>query len=482
MRFALLPPEKTSFGDIAMSPDGRRVAFTARDAAGKSQLWVRPLDALAAQALGGTEGASFPFWSPDRRWIGFFAEGKLKKVEVSGGPPQALANAIVGGGGAWNRDGVILFASNYGPLLQVPAIGGEPKPVTELEASHQEISHRWPQFLPDGDRFLYFIWSGQPEHQGIYAGSLDSKEKTRLLASPASAAYGMGHLLFLRESALLVAQRFDAGKLQLAGDTFPVAETVGVDVSVFHTRVSLSETGVLVYDAGGSARRRLQWFDRNGKALETVGPPGDYRNVDLSPDARRLAVDRGDPQTGNRDIWLFDLARGGSSRFTVHPALDTGPVWSPDGLRIAFRSAREGEFNLYQKDANGAGEEELLLKTPANKFSSGWSPDGDWLLYADQDPKTRSDLWVLPLDGRQPQAQPRPWLRTEFYERNGQFSPDGQWVAYDSNESGRYEIYVPRLRQVGLRERANGRYRPAGASSRAGGATRSCFFWGRNAG
>ncbi|HYM13018.1 MAG TPA: protein kinase [Bryobacterales bacterium] len=439
VRLPLLPPEKTSFGEVDVSPDGRRVAFTARDASGSIHLWVRPLDAPAAQMLGGTEGASFPFWSPDSRWIGFFADGKLKKAEVSGAPPQTIANAPVGRGGAWNRDGVILFAPNvYSPLAQVPATGGEPKPVTGLDTSHEETSHRWPQFLPDGRRFLYFILAG-PEHQGIYAGSLDSKEKTLLLASQYSAAYGMGHLLFVRERALL-AQRFDAGKLQLAGESLPVAEPVGT--TLFRTRASLSETGVLVYYGAGTAGVRLQWFDRGGKALEAVGPPGGYLSVDLSPDGRRLAADRNDTQPGNRDIWLFDLARGASTRFTFRPAFNDSPAWSPDGRRIAFRSNREGAFNLYQKDASGAGEEELLLKTPSNKVPTGWSPDGRWLLYNEQDPKTRMDLWLLRLDGRQPARQPQPWLRTEFDERFGQFSPDGQWVAYDSNESGRHEVYV----------------------------------------
>jgi len=245
----------------------------------------------------------------------------------------------------------------------------------------------------------------------------------------------MGYLLVVRERALL-AQRFDADKLQLSGESVPVAEPVGR--MLYRTQASLSETGVLVYDAGGTAGHRLQWFDRGGKALETVGLPGGYLSVDLSPDARRLAADRNDTQTGNRDIWLFDLARGASTRFTFRPAFNDSPVWSPDGRRIAFRSNREGLFNLYQKDASGAGEEELLVKTPANKFPTGWSPDGRWLLYHELDPKTRMDLWLLPLDGRQPQ----PWLRTEFDEGHGQFSPDGQWVAYESNGSGRNEVYV----------------------------------------
>ncbi len=448
MKFALHPPEKTTFGAIAVSPDGRRVAFTTRDASGKTQLWVRPLDALDAQPLAGTEGAGFPFWSPDSRWIGFFAAGKLKKIEASGGLSQTIADAPRGRGGAWSRDGVIVFApSSTGLLMQVPAAVGEPKPATQMDASRQETSHRWPQFLPDSRRFLYLIWSGQPEHQGIYLGSLDSKEKTRLVATDSSAAYagpatGRGYLLFVRERALL-AQSFDPGKLELSGEAFPAAEPVGVDAGVSLSRVSVSSSGVLVYDSIGG-NRQLVWLDRTGKPLQTLGPTGAYWSLDLSPDGRRVAASRADPQTDNSDIWLFDLARASSSRFTFYPAFDNFPLWSPDGKRIAFSSSRDGPWNLYQKAASGAGEEELLLKTTSNKWTTDWSPDGRFLLYTELDPKTRADLWALPPSGesRNAERKPMPFLRTEFDERNARFSPDGRWVSYQSNESGRDEIYV----------------------------------------
>jgi len=453
MKFTLLPPDKTTFGAIAVSPDGRRVAFTTRDASRRTQLWVRALEALAAQPLAGTEGASYPFWSPDSRGIGFFAEGKLKKIEASGGPPQTLANAPNGRGGTWNRDGLIVFApSTISPLVQVSAAGGEPKPTTELDASRQEVSHRWPQFLPDGRRFLHFIVSSQPEHQGIYLGSLDSKEmdskKTPLVATDSSAAYagpasGPGYLLFVREGSLM-AQRFDPGKLKLSGEAFPVAEPVGVDAGLQHGRFSVSESGVLVYDSIGGGNRQLVWFHRSGKPLASVEPPGAYWIVDFSPNGRRVAASRNDPQTNNLDIWLFDLARGSSSRFTFHPAGEGAPVWSPDGSRIAFFSSRNGPWNLYQKAASGAGEEEFLLKTSANQYPTDWSRDGRFLLYTEEDPKTGADLWVLPMAEQKKNAERKPILvlRTEFAERNGRFSPDGKWVAYDSNESGRYEIYV----------------------------------------
>jgi len=448
IKFTLQPPDKTTFGALAVSPDGSRVAFTTRDASGKTQLWVRPLEALAAQPLAGTEGASYPFWSPDSRSIGFFAEGKLKKIEASGGLAQTIADAPRGRGGAWSRDGLIVFApSSTGLLMQVPAAVGEPKPATQMDASRQETSHRWPQFLPDSRRFLYLIWSGQPEHQGIYLGSLDSKEKTRLVATDSSAAYagpasGPGYLLFVRERALL-AQSFDPGKLELSGEAFPAAEPVGVDAGVSLSRVSVSSSGVLVYDSIGG-NRQLVWLDRTGKSLQTLGPTGTYWSLDLSPDGRRVASSRADPQTGNSDIWLFDLARASSSRFTFYPAFDSFPLWSPDGKRIAFSSSREGPWNLYQKAASGAGEEELLLKTTSNKWTTDWSPDGRFLLYTELDPKTRADLWVLPpsSETRNAERKPMPFLRTEFDERNARFSPDGRWVAYQSNESGRDEIYV----------------------------------------
>ncbi len=454
-RFALLPPEKTALGAVAVSPDGRRVAFTATDASGKTQLWVRALDALAAQTLAGTEGASYPFWSPDSRSIGFFAGGTLQKIEASGGPPQTLARAPTGRGAAWSREGVIVFApSSSGALLQVPAAGGEPKPVTQLDASRQETSHRWPQFLPDGRRFLHFIVSSQQrEHWGIYLGSLDSKEemdskKTRLVATDSSAAFagpatGRGYLLFLRERALM-AQRFDPGKLELSGEAFPVAEPVGVETGFWRARFSVSESGVLVYDSSGGGNRQLVWMDHGGKRLETVGALGAYWQLDLSPDGRRVAAMRSDPQTGDSDIWLFDVARAASSRFTFHPAIEGFPVWSPDGSRIAFYSTRDGPWNLYQKAASGTGEDESLLKTQADKWPTDWSRDGRFLLFGESDAKTRMDLWVLPLTAETKDAgrKPMPFLRTEFHERNGRFSPDGKWVAYDSNESGRYEVYV----------------------------------------
>jgi hypothetical protein len=306
--------------------------------------------------------------------------------------------------------------------------------VTELDAS-QETAHWWPVFLPDSRHFLYFI-EGGPERRGIYVGSVDSTKKTRLVASTSSAAYGMGHVLFLNERTLF-AQRFNVGKLEYEGDAFPLGEPVATD-GLMRARMSVSDSGVLIYDSGTRMNGRLLWTDRSGNALDTVGDEGSYFTVDLSRDGDRVAANRTDPQTGNMDIWLFDLVRGAGSRFTFQPTTDGFPVWSPDGARIAFASTRDGAVNLYERDARGAGQDNLLLKTNGNKFPTSWSPDGRRLLYHEIGPNKRSDLWVLAADRHEATV----WLETEFDERNGQFSPDGQWVAYDSDESGRYEVYV----------------------------------------
>ena len=461
IKLSLLPPEKATFQHIAISPDGRRLAFTAADASGKTQLWGRGLNALSAQALNGTDGAAYPFWSPDSRFIAFFAQGKLKKIESSGGPPQTLSDASDGRGGAWSREGVIVFArSAIESLFRVPGAGGETKPVTSLDLSRQEISHRWPHFLPDGRHFLFLAIAGGQEKRGIFVASLESgpesKDRRRLLGDDSSmAAYaaapsGSGYLLILRDRTLM-AQAFDAGKLKLEGEPIPVAEQVGLDVTR-RAAFSVSETGALVYDTSeSSTSSQLAWFDRSGKRLGAVGPPGVFMSASLSPDQTRVAVDRLDPQGGTTDVWLHELARGINTRFTFDPKNDYIPVWSPDGRWIAFSSLRDGADNLYKKISSGAGKDELLLKSPERKIATDWSSDGRFLAYQQLDPKKKWDLWILPLEGPEGAAgKPMLYLQTEFNETYPTFSPNPEgvregaprWIAYTSDESANQQVYV----------------------------------------
>jgi len=443
-RFQIFPPEKTIFssrpGFFSVSPDGRKLAFIA-DTGGATQLWVRPLDSLAARTLPGTEDAFGPFWSPDSRFIGFFAEGKLKKVEVTGGPLQTVCDAR-GFGGAWSQEGVIVFESDR-VLYRVSAGGGVATPVTTLDASRQAQYQLLPQFLPDGRRFLFFSWSARVEDRGIYAGALDSKDARRLaVGADSNTVYSpSGHLLFLRGGTLM-AQPFDAHRIEMTGEAFPLAEQI--DFSSFSSRaaVSTSENGVLAYRSNSTpAETELVWFNRAGTRLGSVGVgvPGRYGNPALSPDEKRMAVDRVDPKTGTRDIWLLHLSRGTSSRFSFDPSFNRQPLWAPDGSHIAFLSNREDQIGLYARPSSGAGQEETLLKSPNNKDVLDWSPDGKFILFLDASPKTNWDLWLLPVEG---DGKPVPLLQTPFPEFDGQFSPDGRWIAYASDESGKWEVYV----------------------------------------
>jgi serine/threonine protein kinase/Tol biopolymer transport system component len=439
-KFLISPPEKTAFREIAASPDGRLLAFTATDSFGQSKLWVRRTDSLAAQPLAATEDASGPFWSPDSRFIGFFAGGALKKMEASGGPAQTICRAPNGRGGAWSRDGVILFEAFATPIFIVSAAGGEAKALTTVDASRQESAHDWPSFLPDGRHFLYTVLSSQHENSGIYLGALDSKDRTRLAGDFSNAVYAGGYLLFARAGTLM-AQRFDAGKLQLAGEPHLVAEHVPQNSVNGLAKYSVSENGLLVYSStftGFGTESQLTWFDRTGKRLEAIEESGE--RPQLSPDEKQVVVDDIEPQAGTFDLWLIELARGGiSSRFTLDPHNHWFPIWSPDGSQIAFSSNRDGNYNLYRKTSSGAGKEELLLQSNQRKDPTDWSADGHFLLYNQFDPKTNIDLWVLPLSG---DKKPIPFLRTEYTERDASFSPDGKWIAYTSDELGKEEIYV----------------------------------------
>jgi len=425
----------------AISPDGSRLAFVAVDQTGRTLLYVRPLDSLTAQALAGTDGAAWPFSSPDGRSIGFFAGGKLKRIEATGGQLATLADAPVGRGGSWNRDGVIIFTPTPpSSLYRVSAAGGEASAMVTVDVPHGEFPRMFPQFLPDGRRYLYFSAGGQrPGTRIVGVGSLDSQEKKQILNADFAAIYAPpGYLLFRRE-ATLMAQRFDAVKLELSGDPFPVAEQVGFDGTSFQTLASVSENGVLAFQSLGAGNTQLVWVDRGGKQLGIVGPPGDYSGLALSSDDGRLAFQQTDPDTGNVDIWVTELNGNTSSRFTFDPVVEFGPVWSHDGGRIAFSSLRDGFPNVFQKVSSGAGEDEPMFKSPVPTIPSDWSKDGRFLICATVGLNTRWDLWILSVSGE------RKWetfLETPYNEQRATFAPSGRWIAYESDESGKKEVYV----------------------------------------
>ena len=448
-RFSVFAPDETSFGTASLSPDGRQLAFTAAaDAGGKTLLWVRPLNTIAARSLPDTDGATFPFWSATSDALGFFAAGKLWTIDLSGGNPRVVCDAPEGRGGTWNREGIIVFAPGpRGPLLRVPAAGGSPAAVTTVE--RKERGHVWPEFLPDGNHFLYLADSSEPEHHNLFVGSFNGDRRTRLLTLASSAAYGGGYLLFARDRQL-VAQPFDATRLALTGDPVTLAEHVVQPWDMDHkTEFSVSNTGVLMYRSLGGFDTELVWRDRSEHHAALASRPAGYSEPTLSPDQTRVAVDIFDSRPSRRfgfgvtnitsDIWLLNRSTGAASQFTFDPAADFDPVWSPDGTRIVFSSNRRGSLDLYQKNTDGTGADQPLLRSSVAKHAQAWSPDGRFLVYATLEEKTRFDLWLLPMIG---DRTPTPLLRTEFSEQQAHISPDSRWFSYTSTESGRSEVYV----------------------------------------
>jgi Tol biopolymer transport system component len=441
MRTEISTPATDDPESFALSPDGRQIVFEA-SGDGTSRLWRRFLASTTAQPLAGTEGATSPFWSPDSQSVGFIADSKLKRIDLGGGAPQTLAPAV-SRGGSWNADGVVLFTPTVSSqLFRVRASGGgQAVAVTTLD---RQTSHRFPCFLPDGRQFLFYAL-GTPDTAGIYLGSLDSPDTHRVTAAETAGVYlPSGWLLWVR-AGTLVAQRLDLERKALAGDPVTLADAVAVDTTgrTGASAVSVSAAGLVSYRTGGGSRRQLAWFDRSGKALGPMGPPDEngLSTPSVSRDGCRVAVIR--TVQGNADIWVVDAVH--TTRLTTDAASHGSPVWSDDGSRVGFSSNRKGHLDLYQKASSGGGAEDLLLESPQDKAGYDWSADGRFVMYSSADPQTDWDLWVLPMDGDR--RKPKPWvfLNTSFREFAGQFSPNGRWVAYMSDESGRLEIWIRRF-------------------------------------
>jgi eukaryotic-like serine/threonine-protein kinase len=432
-------PLPFSARDLAVSPNGHTVAVVGRQSERRNLIWIYEPGSQTATSIANTEGANFLFWSPDGRSIGFFAEGKLKRVDLSGGPVQTLFDAPTGRGGAWNKDGVILFtpSGQLGTgLYRIAASGGNATPVTFPDREHSEDSHRWPLFLPDGIHFLYLAMdlSGRKTASSIYLGSLNSKEKRLITTSIANAAYAApGYLLFYRNQTLF-AQPFDEKKFELGGEPTPILTDIEYLPRIARAVFASSESGVLVAQKGGdTALSQLLWFDRKGQQVGVASPPGVYGNLALSPNGRFVATDAMDTASQNTDVWTYDLANGSAKRLTFDPSIDSSPAWSPDSDRIVFGSDRAQKFNLYLKNANGADEEQVIPQEGPDVYPTDWSHDGKYVLY-----ERGNDLWFVAFPGFKNSV----FLKGISPPKAGHFSPDGKWVAYASNESGQWEVYV----------------------------------------
>ncbi len=440
VRFAIPNPDGlTAVGPPAVSPDGRVIAFDAADQSGKRQIWVRPFETREARPLAGTEGALRPFWSPDSRFVAFVAGGKLRKVAVAGGPAQTVCDAPTGADGSWSPSGVILFDGRGGdPIWRVEAAGGVAKVVLARDPDKGIVSLGWPEFLPDGRHYLYMV-GPSGDDRTLMVGALDSREPKTLFKTTSRVLYAPpGYLLYVREQTL-VAQPFDAAKRETVGEPVPIGEGLGVN-NVGGASFSLSASGVLAFRSGEAQGRRLLWMDRNGKETAALEEARNYTDTWLSPDGKRLVFDVNEGG-GKGDLWIRDFARGVTSRFTFDAEREFAPVWSPDGRRIVFsRQAKEAKaLDLFVKDAGGTGEPELLIQSAENKYATDWSRDGAHVIFASQNGETSWDLWALPLAG---ERKPVPLVRTKFPEHSGSASPDGKFLAYHSNESGGFEVYV----------------------------------------
>jgi Tol biopolymer transport system component len=438
VRFQISTPETSEPFSLALSPDGRQLAYVGMSD-GAQKIWVRGLDQIEATPLRGTDGAIYPFWSPDGKSLGFFADGKLKRVEVTGGEPLVLATAPIARGGSWSRSGVIVFAPTVaGGLQQVSASGGNVVAATKLQTN--ENSHRWPQFIDDR-RFLF--QSAQSEGRGLFIASLDDGNRVRVSSDEEPTLFVPPNTLLVVRRGALFSLKFDATRGSVSADPVQVVARVGVDVSYVRGAFTAAND-ILAYRPSAAERRTLVWLDRTGKVLETIGAPDDNgaAGPDLTSDGRRLVEQR--TIDGNTDLWLLETDTGVLGRFTFDDAFDTLGIWSSDAKHVYFLSSRNRTFDIFEKLAGGGKPERPLLRSSEAKSPTSVSPDNTVLIYQSQSPKTGIDILGLPI--RDPDPKPFPIVQTDFDEMAGQLSPDGRWLAYQSNASGRMEV---RLRQFG---------------------------------
>ena len=441
IRFLLSPPPGLRFSDsVALSPDARSVVFLTEDSGRKRGLWLRPLDELSPKLLSSAGAERYPFWSPDGRMIAFFESGRLRRIDVGGGPAQTICESGIGMGGSWGSSGTIVFTSDFGTgLLAVSAAGGKPAPATTLDLARGDVAHLLPVFLPDGRHFVFAARNKDPEKSVIALGELGSMKTRALFHAESMAIYAdPGYLLFAREGTLL-AQRLDPGRLEPEGEPISVAGDVSFFTNVGGLQASVSAGRALVYGRWVH-EKKLVWVDRKGAELGTLGAVGDYGDLDISPDGRRVAVSMSDAARGqNLDVWVLDAARGQASRLTSDRTDEFRPRWLPDNRQVAYQSDHLGFYDLYRRSADG-GPEETLLLDKHDKGIDDISADGRYALYASATDGPRGDLWALPLSGK---ADPIRLTQTrEFTEGMPRFSPDGRWIVFRSDESGRQEIYA----------------------------------------
>jgi serine/threonine protein kinase len=447
----ILAPEGTNYhsygvfaGPAVISPDGNMLAFGAMSENGTISIYLRAMDEAQARPIAGTEGGSYPFWSHDSRSIAFIStDGRLKRVDVVGNPPTTIAAAANGLRGAWSKDDVILFSTPKGPLMKVSALGGTSENVTEIDTTANEGSHRWPSFLPDGKHFIYFSrkisYTSDAEGDAIMLGSLDGDPPKLIMQSSSDAVFASGHILFMRGSTLL-AQRFDENSLSLAGDPTPIAEGIindpGFSLGVF----SASQNGILTYQTGtGSSGARMVIVDRAGVVQQYVGEVNEHYTPSISPDGKKIVVDIFEPRSRTQNLWMYDMARRQSTRFTSGNSIDLNPVWSPDGDRIAYMAITRQGYSIRIKPLASREPEETIHQSSSFTYPTDWSPDGSVLLITQIGGNANNDILQADMDGGGTVSE---LLNSKFNEGNGMFSPDGRWIAYESNETGKSEIYV----------------------------------------